>query len=56
MEMRRPISSKSKTCPEDRCVDVVRMSMEVSAHYPGRSRKLPMATAAERRREGRKEG
>lgn len=55
MEMRRPISSKSKTCPEGRCVDVARMSREVGAQYPGRSRALPLATVAERRREGVRE-
>ena len=41
MEIRRPISLKSKACPEGRGVYVARMSVEVGAHYPGRPRSLP---------------
>lgn len=41
MEMRRRLSSKSKTCPEGRGVYAARMSAEVGAHYPGRPRSLP---------------
>ena len=53
MEMRRPISPKSKACPEGRGVYAARMSVEVGAHYPGRPRSLPIrATVAERWREG----
>jgi hypothetical protein len=55
MEMRRQISLKSEAYPESRCVDGARMSVEVCAHYPGRSRVLPMATAVERRRDGARE-
>ena len=35
--MRRHISLKSKIYPEGVLVDVAAMSVEVSAHYPGRS-------------------
>ena len=40
MEMRRPLSLKSNTCPESRGVYVAVMSGEVSALYPGRSGSL----------------
>jgi hypothetical protein len=35
--MRRHISSKSCTCTEGVGVDVAGISVEVGAHYPGRS-------------------
>lgn len=54
--MRRRISSKSHTYPESVVVDVARMNGEGCAHYPGRSRVLPMvATAPEKGREGARE-
>ena len=37
MEMRRPHSSKSDTCPESRDVDVAVINGEVIARYPGRA-------------------
>ena len=50
--MRRHVSSKSNTCTEDMDVDAAGISVEVDAHYPGRSVDLPCATAVERRRDG----
>jgi RNA-directed DNA polymerase len=41
METRRPISSKSDTCPESRDVNVAVISVEVSASYPGRAENPP---------------
>jgi len=35
--MRRRLSSKSNTCTEGEAVDVAGISVEVCAHYPGRS-------------------
>ena len=37
METRRPLSSKSNSCPESRAVDAAAISAEVSASYPGRA-------------------
>ncbi len=53
--MRRPISSKSDSCTEGAGVYAAGISGKVCAHYPGRSVRLPLATAAERRRDGRAE-
>ncbi len=50
--MRRPISSKSHTCPEGLYVYAAGISGKVEAHYPGRSVHRPRATGVERRREG----
>lgn len=41
--MRRPISSKSKTCTESMYVYTADISVKVSVHYPGRSVNLPSA-------------
>lgn len=38
--MRRPISSKSGTCTESMDVNAAGISVKVSVHYPGRSRRL----------------
>lgn len=38
--MRRPISLKSSTCTESIDVNAAGISVKVSAHYPGRSRRL----------------
>ncbi len=46
--MRRPISSKSHTCPEGMDVYAADISVKVGAHYPGRSADLPCATVIER--------
>jgi len=40
METRRPLSSKSNSCPESRAVDAAAISAEVSASYPGRAGNL----------------
>jgi hypothetical protein len=50
--MRRPISSKSKTCTERLHVDAAGISVKVRAQYPGRSVTLPCASGAERRCDG----
>src|SRR5690606_13839067 len=52
---RRQYSSKPKTCTEGADVDAVGISVKVSVHYPGRSVRLPCATATERCRDGRAE-
>ena len=49
--MRRLISSKSKTCTEGRYVYAAGISVEASAHYPGRSVILLDATFVERRKD-----
>ena len=53
--MRRQISSKSHTYPESDVVYVARMKVEGCAHYPGRSRVLPLATVLEKGRDGARE-
>ena len=53
--MRRQISLKSHTYPESVVVYVARMNGEGCAHYPGRSRTLPMATVPEKGRDGARE-
>jgi hypothetical protein len=53
--MRRPISSKSGTCPEGVSVYAAGISVKVGAHYPGRSDGLPRATGVERLWEGSSE-
>ena len=52
MEMRRPTAPKSEACPKGRYVYLAQMSRKVCAHYPGRPRSLPKATAIEKSREG----
>ena len=53
--MRRQISLKSDTCTEGAAVDAAGIRGKVSAHYPGRSVRLPCATGVARRRDGRAE-
>ena len=53
--MRRLTYSKSDTCTEDAVVYAAGISVKVIVHYPGRSARLPVATDAERRRDGRAE-
>lgn len=53
--MRRPISSKSNSCTEGMVVYAAGIGGKVGVHYPGRSARLPCATAVARRREGRAE-
>ena len=46
------MSLKSYSCPEGAGVYAAGISVEVSAHYPGRSGELPCATGPERGRDG----
>ncbi len=50
--MRRPLSLKSYTYTEGMGVYAAGISVEVGAHYPGRSVDLPRATVVERRSDG----